>query len=133
MVEESPNGMDLDDVSTSTPTAANQEPVKYEGEEKDYVVKFAFRPEDDENAEIANTHYKTLQIIMKVFPEVEIYNNYGQSKKAFRKLLSHNDYHRNFKLHFSKGNRKKSRSPMYVALAEFSPTTRWWWNLQLID
>ena len=118
MAESSPNGMSLDDVSTSTPNTKNQF-ISYEGEEKEFVVKFLFRPSPKANINVAKSHYDTLHVIMKVFPEIEIFNNYGQSKKAFKKLMSYNDYLRNFKLHYSKGNELKQRNPIYVAIHRF--------------
>ena len=115
MVEESPKGMALDDMSTSTPNTKNQH-ISYEEEEKEYAVKFLFRPPQKSNTNVARAHYEILQVIMEVFPEIKIFNNYGQSKKAFKRLLSYNDYLRHLKLHYSKGNLIKKRFLIYIAI-----------------
>ena len=113
-----PNENNTDDASAATATTTNQ-PIAYEGEEKEYNIKFMFRPKDDkQSTEVARYHYAILQTIAKVYPEVKIYDNRGTrlSRKKIESLQSYTAYLRHYDLHYSKGNRNKSRTPIYMVV-----------------
>ena len=99
--------------SSSTDTADNRK-VYYEGEEREYVVKFVFRPKRTESAKVANTHFSILHVMRQVYPEVKIYDNHGSAIKDLECLKNYNDYARHFNLQFFKGNDSKFREPMYL-------------------
>ena len=104
---------EMDEASYNTTDVDNKK-VHYEGEEKEYVVKFLFRPDKNENTKVASTHFSVLQVIRQVYPEVTIFNNHGRKVKDLNTLKNYNDYARNYELHFMKGNDKKQRDPLYL-------------------
>ena len=104
---------ELDDASQHTDTADNRK-VFYEGEEREYVVKFVFRPKKSESAKVANTHFSILHVMRQVYPEVKIFDNQGRAIKDMERLKNYTDYARHFNLQYFKGNDKKFRSPMYL-------------------
>ena len=106
-----------DDASTGTQTIDNQA-IPYEGEEKEYTLKFLFRPKASKNTNVAKNHYAILQAMLQVFPEIILYNNHGEvlNPKKLKTILNYNDYLRNFNLNFSKGNAEKNRAPIYIVV-----------------
>ena len=104
---------ELDDASQHTDTADNRK-VFYEREEREYVVKFVFRPKKSESAKVANTHFSILHVMRQVYPEVKIFDNQGRAIKDMERLKNYTDYARHFNLQYFKGNDKKFRSPMYL-------------------
>ena len=112
---------DDDDASAATATTIHQ-PIAYEGDEEEYTIKFVFRPQDDQaNSQVAKHHYAILQIISKVYPEVKIYDNRGAHlrSKRIESLKSYSAYLRHFDLHYSKGNKNKNRTAIYVVIHRF--------------
>ena len=110
-----------DDASAATATTTHQ-PIAYEGDEEEYTIKFVFRPQDDQaNSQVAKHHYAILQIISKVYPEVKIYDNRGAHlrSKRIESLKSYSAYLRHFDLHYSKGNKNKNRTAIYVVIHRF--------------
>ena len=119
--EKQHSATDDDDASAATATTTHQ-PIVYEGDEEEYTIKFVFRPQDDQaNNQVAKHHYAILQIIAKVYPEVKIYDNRGAHLKAKRieSLKTYSAYLRHFDLHYSKGNKSKNRSAIYVVIHRF--------------
>ena len=110
-----------DDASQSTEITTVYRPIPYEGEEKEYTIKFVFRPEEDQNRNVAKLHYDTLYTISQVYPEVKIFDNRGSklNRKKLEALKTYSAYLRHFDLHYSKGNESKKRKPMYIVIHRF--------------
>ena len=110
-----------DDASQSTEITTVYHPIPYEGEEKEYTIKFVFRPEEDQNGNVAKLHYDTLYTISQVYPEVKIFDNRGSklNRKKLEALKTYSAYLRHFDLHYSKGNESKKRKPMYIVIHRF--------------
>ena len=105
-----------DDISVATATTENRQQISYKGETKEYVLKFLFRPKGNSaNTEVAKTHFAVLQAMKDIYPEIEVYDNFGGKMKSFPKLQSYEAYLRHFKLQFVKANDKKSQSSIYLA------------------
>ena len=111
--DSSTKDQEMDEASCNTTDVDNKK-VYYEGEEKEYVVKFIFRPDKNENTKVASTHFSVLQVIRQVYPEITIFNNHGRKVKDLNTLKNYNDYARNYELHFMKGNDKNQRDPLYL-------------------
>ena len=111
-----------DDASdAATAVTAVYRPIPYEGDEKEYTIKFVFSPDDDTNKSIALLHYDILYSISQVFPEVKIFDNKGAklNRKKLESFKAVSVYLRHFDLHYSKGNEKKQRKPMYIVIHRF--------------
>ena len=115
------NNNNHDASDDATAVTAVYHPIPYEGEEKEYTIKFVFSPDDDKNKSIALLHYNILYSISQVFPEVKIYDNRGTklNKKKLESFTAVSAYLRHFDLHYSKGNEKKGRKPMYIVIHRF--------------
>ena len=109
---------DDDAASAATATTTNQ-PIAYEGEEQQYTIKFMFRPKDDkQSTEVARYHFAILQTIAKVYPEVKIFDNRGTklNRRKIDSLETYSAYLRHYDLHYSKGNKNKNRTPIYMVV-----------------
>ena len=106
---------DLDESSVATAIKENRN-ITYRNEAKEYVAKFTFQPTNSgNNTEVAKTHYKILQEIKDIYPEVKIYDNYNEEISEFPQLKSYAAYLRHFNLQFVKHNEKKNRKSLYLA------------------
>ena len=103
----------MDESSTDTASAHNHYVKKYVGDEKEYVVKFVFRPKKNDT-KVSSTHFAVLQVIRRVYPEVKIFNNNGGVITDLNRLLVLNDYVRHYNTQFLKGNEEKDQLPMYI-------------------
>jgi hypothetical protein len=114
-----PNGAtrmqeNADDISVATATAENRN-IVYTKEPKEYVAKFVFKPKNSEtNTEVAKTHYKLLQAIKEIYPDVKIFDSYNEEINKFPTLKSYAEYLRHFNLQFVKQNEKKNRKSLYL-------------------
>ena len=115
------NNNNEDDASAATEATTVYQPIPYEGDEKEYTIKFVFRPNQSENFQIARLHYDILFIISQVYPEVKIFNNRGAklNRKTLESMKAYTSYLRHFDLHYSKGNPNKKRDAMYVVIHRF--------------
>ena len=51
-------------------------------EVKEYVVKFLFQPNtSSHNTEVVQTHYKILHCITHLYPEAQVFDNFGKTMK----------------------------------------------------
>ena len=107
---------DTDNDSVAT-AEGNNRTIANKGERKEYVVKFLFRPtNENKSSEIALTHYKILKTINEIYPdETTIYDNFGQTIKEFKPPKSYDEYLRHFSLQYVKGNESRKRKPIYMA------------------
>jgi hypothetical protein len=107
-------GENPDENSVATAEAENRN-ISYSKESKEYVAKFMFKPKNTgSNAEVATTHYKILQTIKQIYPDVKIFDNYNVELNKFSEMKSYAEYLRHFNLQFVKQNDKKNRKPLYL-------------------
>ena len=67
-----------DDVSVSTVMAENRFITSYD-KVKEYVVKFLFCPDSSSNnTEEVQTHYDILHCITHLYPEAQVFDNFGK-------------------------------------------------------
>ena len=105
-----------DDVSISTVIAENRF-ITSPDKVKEYVVKFLFRPDSrSNNTEVAKTHYDILCCITPLYPEAQVFDNFGKTMKEFHLLKTFDAYIRHFKLQFVKANPNKKRNAIYLTL-----------------
>ena len=82
---------------------------------KENVVKFLFWPNtSSHNTEVAQTHYNILRCITYLYPEAQVFDNFGKTMKEFPFLKTSNAYLRHFKLQFVKANPNKNRNDIYL-------------------
>ena len=104
-----------DDVSASTTMAENRFLTSHD-KVKEYVVKFLFRPNtSSHNTEVAQTHYNILCCITHLYPEAQVFDNFGKTMKEFPLLKTFDAYLRHFKLQFVKANPNKKRNAVYLS------------------
>ena len=104
-----------DDVSVSTTMAENCFLTSHD-EAKEYVVKFLFRPNtSSHNTEVAQTHYKILCCITNLYPEAQVFDNFGKTMKEFPLLKTFDAYLHHFELQFVKANPNKKRNAIYLS------------------
>ena len=103
-----------DNVSVSVVMAGNCFITSHD-EVKEYVVKFLFHPDSSSNnTEVAQTHYNILRGITHLYPEVQVFDNFGKTMKEFPLLKTFDAYLRHFKLQFVKANPNKKRNAIYL-------------------
>ena len=103
-----------DDVSISMAMAENCFLTSHD-EVKEYVVKFLFQPNtSSHNTEVAQTHYNILHCITHLYPEAQVFDNFGKTMKEFPLLKTFDAYQRHFKLQFVKANPNKKRNAIYL-------------------
>ena len=103
-----------DNVSVSMVMAENCFITSHD-EVKEYVVKFLFRPDSSSNnTEVVQTHYNILHCITHLYPEVQVFDNFGKTMKEFPLLKTFDAYLRHFKLQFVKANPNKKRNAIYL-------------------
>lgn len=112
--------MDEDDAkSIATDVAENLSSIAAEIV-KEYVVKFSFRPKDDDNSEVAKTHFILLKTILQLYGDsTKIFDNFGSHMAAFETPKNYEKYLRHFKLEYVRGNASKKRKPMYIVYHRF--------------
>ena len=104
-----------DNVSVSTTMAENRFPPLHD-EVKEYVVKFLFRLNtSSHNTEVAQTHYNILRCITHLYPEAQVFHNFGKTMKEFPLLKTFDTYLHHFKLQFVKANPKKKCNAIYLS------------------
>ena len=102
------------DVSISTTMAENRFLTLHD-EVKEYVVKFLFRLNNSShNTDVAQTHYNILRCITHLYPEAQVFNNFGKTMKEFPLLKTFNAYLRHFKLQFVMANPNEKRNAIYL-------------------
>ena len=70
-------------VSVSTAMAENCFLTSHD-EVKEYVVKFMFWPNtSSQNTELVQTHYNILRCITHLYPEAQVFDNFGKTMKEF--------------------------------------------------
>ena len=103
-----------DDVSISTAMAENCFLTSHD-EVKEYVVRFLFQPNtSSNNTEVVQTHNKILCCITHLYPEAQVFDNYGKTMKEFPLLKTFDAYLRHFKLQFVKANPNNKRNAIYL-------------------
>ena len=103
------SGDPTDDVSVSTAMAENHV-ITSPNEVKEYAVKFLFRPDSSSNnTERAQTHYNILHCITHLYPEAQVFDNFGKTMKESPLLITFDAYFRHFKLQFVKANPHKKK------------------------
>ena len=116
------NQTENDEISIATDTAENRT-ITNVGEEKEYVIKFLFRPKGEENnTKVAKTHYAILKVITDIYPNVQVFDNFGSTVKEFPQLKSYDEYLRHFRLQYVKSNEKKNRGSIYLAFHRIRST-----------
>ena len=101
------------DVSVSTIKAENRF-LTLHNKVKEYVVKFMFWPNNSShNTEVAQTHYNILHCITHLYPEAQVFNNFGKTMKEFPLLKTFDAYLHHFKLQFVKANPNKKRNALF--------------------
>ena len=104
-----------DDVSVSTTMAENRFLTLHD-EVKEYIVKFLFWPNtSSHNTEVAQTHYNIPHCITHLYPEAQMFNNFGKTMKEFPLLKTFDAYLRHFKLQFVKANPNKKHNAIYLS------------------
>ena len=104
-----------DDVMVTTTMAVNRFLTSHD-EVKEYVVKFLFRPNtSSHNAKVAQTHYNILCCITHLYPEAQVFHNFGKTMTEFTLLKTFNAYLRHFKLKFVKANPNKKCNAIYLS------------------
>ena len=99
-----------DNVSISTTMSENCFLTLHD-EVKEYVVKFLFQPNtSSHNTEVAQTHYIILCFITHLYPEAQVFDNFGKTMKEFPLLKTFDAYLCHFKLQFVKANPNKKRN-----------------------
>jgi hypothetical protein len=111
---------DSDDDSVATAVTGSKI-IKNQGETKEYVVKFLFRPKKNgSNTEVARTHYSILDTIINTYPTgVTIFDNYGQRLRDFSTIKSYDSYLRHFQLQYAKPTIIKNRGTIYISHHRF--------------
>ena len=72
------------------------------------MVKFLFHPDSSRNiTEVAQTHYNILHCITHLYPEAQVFDNFGKTIKEFPLLKTFDAYLHHFKLQFVKANPNK--------------------------
>ena len=103
-----------DDVSVSMAMAENHLLTSHD-EVKEYVVKFLFQLNTSNiNTEVAQTHYNILCCITHLYPEAQVFDNFGKTMKEFPLLKTFDTYLRHFKLKFVKANPNKKHNAIYL-------------------
>ena len=103
-----------DDVSVSMAMAENRFLTSHD-EVKEYVVKFLFWPNTSSHStEVAQTHYNILRCITHLYPEPQMFDNFGKTMKEFPRLKTFDAYLRHFKLQFVKANPNKKCNAIYL-------------------
>ena len=104
----------INDVSISTIMAENYFLTSHD-EVKEYVVKFLFRPNtSSHNTEVVQTHYNILHCITHLYPEAQVFHNFGKTMKEFSLLKTFDAYLCHFKLQFVKANPNKKCNAIYL-------------------
>ena len=104
-----------DDVSISMTIAENRFLTSHD-EVKEYVVKFLFQLNtSSHNTKVAQTHYNILRRITHLYPEAQVFDNFGTTMKEFPLLKTFDAYLRHFKLQFVKANPNKKRNAIYLS------------------
>ena len=104
-----------DDVSVSTSMADNCFLTSHD-EVKEYVVKFLFQPNTSNHiTEVVKTHYNILCCITHLYPEAQVFDNFGKTMKEFPLLKTIDAYLCHFKLQFVKANPNKKRNAIYFS------------------
>ena len=84
-------------------------------EVKECVVKLLFRPNNSShNTDVAQTHYNILHSITHLYPEAQVFDNFGKTMKEFPLLKSFDAYLHHFKLQFVKANPNKKHNAIYL-------------------
>ena len=103
-----------DNDSISTAMAENHFLTSHD-EVKEYVVKFLFRLNtSSHNTEVAQTHYNILCCITHLYPEAQVYDNFGKTMKEFLLLKTFDTCLHHFKLQFVKANPNKKCNAIYL-------------------
>ena len=103
-----------DDVSVSMAMAENRFLTLHD-EVKEYVVKFLFRLNTrSNNTKVAQTHCNILCSITHLYPEAQVFDNFGKTMKEFPLLKTFDAYLCHFKLQFVKANPNKNRNAIYL-------------------
>ncbi|KAL7565868.1 hypothetical protein ACA910_007426 [Epithemia clementina (nom. ined.)] len=106
---------DEDNISVTTNNIENRT-ITNGNDVREYVVKFQFKPSaSGNNTEVAKTHFAILQAINDIYPEVTIYDNYGNTLSNPLSLKRYDAYLRHFKLQFVRANEQKKRQSLYLA------------------
>ena len=101
-------------VSVSMVMAENRFITSHD-EVKEYVVKFLFCPDSSSNnTKVAQTHYNILHCITHLYPEAQVFDNFGKTMKEFPLLKTFDAYLRHFKLQFVKANPNKKHNAIYL-------------------
>ena len=104
-----------DNVSISMTMAENSFLTSYD-EVKEYVVKFLFWPNtSSQNTEVVQTHYNILRCITHLYPEAQVFDNFGKTMKAFPLLKAFDAYLHHIKLQFVKANPNKKCNAIYLS------------------
>ena len=104
-----------EDVSVSTTMAENNFLTSHD-EVKEYVVKFLFWPNtSSHNTEVAQINYNILCCITHLYPEAQVFGNFGKTMKEFPLLKTFDAYLHHFKLQFVKANPNKKRNAIYLS------------------
>ena len=78
---------------------------------KEYVAKFLNCPDSSSNnTEVAKTHYGILRCITHLYPDAQVFDNFGKTMKEFPLLKTFDAYIRHFKLQFVKANPNKKHN-----------------------
>ena len=103
-----------DNVSISIAMAENHFLTSHD-EVKEYVVKFLFRLNtSSNNTEVAQTHYNILRCITHLYPEAQVFDNFGENMKEFPLLKTFDAYLHHFKLQFVKANPNTKCKAIYL-------------------
>ena len=103
------------DVSVSTTMAENCFLTSHD-EVKDDVVKLLFRPNtSSHNTKVAQTHYNILCCMTHLYPEAQVFDNFGKTLKEFPLLKTFVAYLCHFKLQFGKANPNKKCNAIYLS------------------
>ena len=104
-----------DNVSVSMTMAENQFLTSHD-KVNEYVLKFLFQPNtSSHNTKVAQTHYTILRCITHLYPEAQVFDNFGKTMKEFPLLKTFDAYLRHFKLQFVKANPNKKRHAIYLS------------------
>ena len=102
-------------VSVSTTMAENRFLTSHD-EVKEYVVKFLFCPNtSSHNTEVVQTHYNILRCITHLYPEAQVFDNFGKTMKEFPLLKAFDAYLHHIKLQFVKANPNKKCNAIYLS------------------
>ena len=103
-----------DNVSVSMAMAENHFLTSHD-EVKEYVVKFLFHlTTSSNNTEVAQTHHNILRCITHLYPEAQVFDNFGETMKEFPLLKTFDAYLHHFKLQFVKANPNKKCNAIYL-------------------